>query len=35
MKSKSESHHSLSTLFAQDGVPNVMVMDNAMEQKAE
>ena len=34
MKSKSETHHSLSTLFARDGVPNVMVVDNAMGQTA-
>ena len=34
MKSKSKSHHSLSTLFTQDGVTNAMVVDNTIEQTA-
>ena len=32
IQSKSESHHTLSTLFTQYGVPNVVVMGNAMEK---
>ena len=31
MKSKSEAHHSLSTLFVKYGIPNVMVMYNVIE----
>ena len=34
MKSKLEAHHNLSILLAQDGVLNVMVMDNAMKKMA-
>jgi hypothetical protein len=32
LKAKAEAHFGLSTLFARDGVPNVMVMDGAKEQ---
>jgi hypothetical protein len=32
MKAKSETHETVSVLFARDGVPNVMVMDGAKEQ---
>jgi hypothetical protein len=32
LKAKSEAHKAVSTLFTQDGVPNVMVMDGAREQ---
>ena len=32
MKKKSEAHDALSLLFQQEGVPNVMVMDGALEQ---
>jgi hypothetical protein len=32
LKAKSEAHEAVSTLFARDGVPNVMVMDGAKEQ---
>lgn len=32
MKLKSEAHHALSLLHSRDGVPNIMVMDNAQEQ---
>jgi hypothetical protein len=32
IKAKSDAHLGLSTLFARDGVPNVMVMDGAKEQ---
>jgi hypothetical protein len=32
LKAKSEAHEAVSTLFARDGVPNVMVMDGAREQ---
>ena len=34
MKSKSKAHHSLSTLFAQDGVPDVVATNNEMDQMA-
>jgi hypothetical protein len=32
IKAKSDAHSSLSTLFARDGVSNVIVMDGAKEQ---
>jgi hypothetical protein len=32
IKSKADAHLGLSTLFARDGVPNIMVMDGAKEQ---
>jgi len=32
MQSKSDAHEGLSLLFARDGVPNIMIMDNAKEQ---
>jgi hypothetical protein len=32
IKAKSDAHSALSSLFARDGVPNVMVMDGAKEQ---
>jgi hypothetical protein len=32
LKAKSEAHEAVSTLFARDGVPNVMVMNGAKEQ---
>jgi hypothetical protein len=32
LKAKADAHFGLSTLFARDGVPNVMVMDGAKEQ---
>ena len=32
MRLKSEAHHALSLLHRWDGVPNVMIMDNAQEQ---
>ena len=32
MRLKSEAHHALSLLHRRDGVPNVMIMDNAQEQ---
>jgi hypothetical protein len=35
MKKKSEAHEGLGLLFAHDGVPDTMVMDNAKEQVME
>jgi hypothetical protein len=32
MKKESEAHETLSLLFTQDGVPNVMIIDGAKEQ---
>ena len=32
MKKKSEAHDALSLLFQHEGVPNIMVMDGALEQ---
>ena len=32
MKTRAEAHHALGTLFAEEGVPNQMVMDGANEQ---
>jgi hypothetical protein len=32
LKAESEVHKAVSTLFAQDGVPNIMVVDGAREQ---
>ena len=34
IKSMPEAKHSLSTLFTRDGIPHMMVMDNAMEKTA-
>jgi hypothetical protein len=35
IKGKPDAHLGLFTLFARDGAPNVMVMDNAREQIQE
>ena len=32
MAKKSDAHHGLSLMFARDGVPNTIIMDNAKEQ---